>query len=442
MDISTLAAARKYTDNSIAGTSGALAGKNCTVDSITDITGGHRVTFKWTSSSGSSQTDTMDVMDGSDGNDGVSPSVSVTDITGGHKVTITDSTGDHEFNVMDGATGATGAQGPAGPGVATGGTTGQILRKKSNTNYDTEWTTPDPSEIVFTGTMAQYEAVADTIPNGSAILITDSNPDLASLRNIAIQSIDIEYSRGTDTSYYIARIPKYAVNGMRITPKVRLTSADGALGNSIADYTSTLDYAKRKGSIFVVNASLFKINGNYAPHGRTIIDGVAVTDEDAGQTVSDVSAHEVYPLCIDASGNLSTPYDRDVPCATMIAGGVRQACTGWGTVVQNYEATDDTVFDEQKHVGDYIRQGIGQYQNGDYFVLTTDGLKTGIENEVGLTYEEVANICIAKGVKFFYSLDGGGSTETVIGDRQINLIYENTTGRVVPCVIEFFLEDA
>ena len=35
--------------------------------------------------------------------------------------------------------GKTGPQGPAGPGVATGGTTGQVLAKKSNTNYDTEW---------------------------------------------------------------------------------------------------------------------------------------------------------------------------------------------------------------------------------------------------------------------------------------------------------------
>jgi hypothetical protein len=35
--------------------------------------------------------------------------------------------------------GKTGPQGPAGPGVVSGGTTGQVLAKKSNTNYDTEW---------------------------------------------------------------------------------------------------------------------------------------------------------------------------------------------------------------------------------------------------------------------------------------------------------------
>lgn len=42
-----------------------------------------------------------------------------------------------------GATGATGPTGPAGPGVAAGGTSGQILKKNSSTDYDTGWWTPN-----------------------------------------------------------------------------------------------------------------------------------------------------------------------------------------------------------------------------------------------------------------------------------------------------------
>lgn len=38
-----------------------------------------------------------------------------------------------------GETGPKGEQGPAGPGVAAGGTTGQKLVKKTDTDYDTEW---------------------------------------------------------------------------------------------------------------------------------------------------------------------------------------------------------------------------------------------------------------------------------------------------------------
>ena len=44
-----------------------------------------------------------------------------------------------DFKIPRGKTGPAGAPGPAGPGVATGGTTGQVLAKKSNANYDTEW---------------------------------------------------------------------------------------------------------------------------------------------------------------------------------------------------------------------------------------------------------------------------------------------------------------
>ena len=69
LDNKTLAAARKYTDNSVAG-AGAIKGKNCTIDSISPITGGNRVTFKWTLDNGTVQTGTMDVLDGSDGAQG------------------------------------------------------------------------------------------------------------------------------------------------------------------------------------------------------------------------------------------------------------------------------------------------------------------------------------------------------------------------------------
>ena len=41
-----------------------------------------------------------------------------------------------------GPKGDPGPQGPAGPGVAAGGTTGQVLVKSSNADYDTEWKTP------------------------------------------------------------------------------------------------------------------------------------------------------------------------------------------------------------------------------------------------------------------------------------------------------------
>ena len=106
------------------------------VVTITDIEGGHRITI--TDEDGDH---TYDVMDGIDGTDGVSPTATVTDITGGHRLTITDVNGTTTVDIMDGV------DGQDGEGVPLGGTAGQVLVKSSGTDYDTEWTTLDASDV-------------------------------------------------------------------------------------------------------------------------------------------------------------------------------------------------------------------------------------------------------------------------------------------------------
>lgn len=64
-----LGASKKYTEETVIG-GGAIKGKNCTVDSMTAITGGNRVTFKWTLDDGTVQTGYINVMNGVKGEDG------------------------------------------------------------------------------------------------------------------------------------------------------------------------------------------------------------------------------------------------------------------------------------------------------------------------------------------------------------------------------------
>ena len=58
-----------YTDETVIG-GGAIKGKNCVIDSIEDIEGGHKVTFMWTLDDGTEQRETMNVMDGEKGETG------------------------------------------------------------------------------------------------------------------------------------------------------------------------------------------------------------------------------------------------------------------------------------------------------------------------------------------------------------------------------------
>lgn len=246
----------------------------------------------------------------------------------------------------------------------------------------------------------------------------------------AIASIDVEYGWYNDARYYLARIPKYTVGGKRFTPKVALTSADGSVDGA---KVSALDFAKRENTIFALNASLFNTS-TLQPQGQTIINGVSMTNtpmtDDMGHAISDA---ECYPLCIDADGNLSSPYGRSVDTADMIAAGVVFALTAWGQFIVDGAKADETKFNEIVHAADYTRQSIGQFENGDYFVCTVDNA----HGSVGVTYDELSTLLISKGVAYAYALDGGGSTETVIGNRQINNIYQNETGRKVPTVIYF-----
>ena len=70
-----------------------------------------------------------------------------------------------DFTIPRGDTGATGA---TGAGVAIGGTTGQVLVKASNVNYDTTWAT-------ITGTLVyqgSWEQTVITTLSAQAVLLT------------------------------------------------------------------------------------------------------------------------------------------------------------------------------------------------------------------------------------------------------------------------------
>lgn len=69
LSIPAYAAGKKYTDETVKG-GGAVKGKNCTIESITEIEGGHRVKFAWELDDGTKKTADMDILDGEDGEQG------------------------------------------------------------------------------------------------------------------------------------------------------------------------------------------------------------------------------------------------------------------------------------------------------------------------------------------------------------------------------------
>jgi exopolysaccharide biosynthesis protein len=260
-------------------------------------------------------------------------------------------------------------------------------------------------------------------------------------KNSTMDAISIEYGRINNTNYYFTHIPRYTNEGKLFTPKIAMTTADGKVGSNIV---SALTYAKRENKVFTINGGIYNTS-TYVPHGQTIVNGVSLTnslDKNTFSNPSSVSDTECYPLCIDAFGNLSSPYAQGVDTATMIAAGVKYAVTGWGELITDFaKASQDKFGDLYTNTEKAPRQVIGQYQNGDYFTFACDGTRGSITNNSGMTYAQVADFLISKGVKYAYVLDGGGSTETILGKRSINPIFENTEGRKVPTVIYFSVDE-
>ena len=88
--------AKKYTDKSIEGISGVLAGKNCKIASSTKTDGVTTIVFEWTADNGDTRTTQIQVADGE------TPEITITPITGGHRVTFTTDGTPQTVDIMDG----------------------------------------------------------------------------------------------------------------------------------------------------------------------------------------------------------------------------------------------------------------------------------------------------------------------------------------------------
>lgn len=157
------------------------------------------------------------------GEPGFSPVVSVEEITGGNRVTITDAEGETSFDVMNGAQGE---QGEPGEGVPAGGVTGQVLKKRSNADYDTEWANESGSVTSVNG------------KTGVVVLDADDVGALPDDTAIPTKTSDLTNDSGfVNATQAAAAAPVQSINGA--TGAVTLDASDvGALAETVLSNTT------------------------------------------------------------------------------------------------------------------------------------------------------------------------------------------------------------
>lgn len=254
--------------------------------------------------------------------------------------------------------------------------------------------------------------------------------------------ISVTKNRDSDTNYYVVRIPQTRSDGSKQFPFVRVPydKYPQQYGR-----TSALNLYQDEPWHLIINAGL--------GYGKTLpIDGIAIQDNVLIHD-SPASIHiGSIPLIIDSDGFLSyTAKDPDGD--TLVAEGIVSAIMGFCPLVDNHQGLNLPTIQNHNLNERAQRQIIGQYDNGDYCIITCEG--RNYDNSVGWNATQAQTMCINLGLRFAYLLDGGGSTETVIEGTQINTIYEvweyewgTVYGRLVPSFIvfngtdEFFVPNA
>lgn len=238
-------------------------------------------------------------------------------------------------------------------------------------------------------------------------------------------TVEMLRDSATDTAYYVIRIPQIRADGTKQYPFVY--APNGTSGGTM----STYDMIQNTGFYMGINAGYFdKFQiGSLRPYGITIQDGEIIREDDSYFTGN-------YTLTIDSNGKLSyaNTIASGVTAQNVLDAGAISAVLGLVPLVVNGAASgvDSTQWASTERAQ---RQAIGQYPTGDYCVITCEG--RDYDNSPGFTVSELQALCLNMGLQYAHALDGGGSTETVIGDKQLNSVYEGTTGRIVPTYIVF-----
>lgn len=231
----------------------------------------------------------------------------------------------------------------------------------------------------------------------------------------------------SNCEYILTTIKKNTKNNERIFPRVRVTN------ENYNSTTSLSDYMNNEEVLFAINAGIFNTKTNepecfLMSNKKVLIDRketyIHTAPIDGGE-----KRDELYILGINKNGNLKI-YPPKTTANEIISDGCIDAVMGFVPLIINHEP--QTEVDKICPYGSYDkhpRQIIGEYDNGDYFVLTV--LKPG------MTLQEARNLLQNLNVRIAYNLDGGSSTQTAFHKERLTPVYKEETGRKIPTIITF-----
>lgn len=225
------------------------------------------------------------------------------------------------------------------------------------------------------------------------------------------------------TTFQVTVINKVKFDGTATKVTIAGTSKTSKLGD--ANTTNVAKFAKANDFLHVINGGIFLIDTMEAD-GITIINGEILKSTGVEQFNT-----EQYVLGITEDGAMKAYINESAE--DILKDGAIYAMTGFVPLIQDGVAVGDSVLAVCPHYNvRHPRQIVGALADGNYFTFCCDGRTDG---ENGMTLEEcIKTMCSDLNVSFAFNLDGGGSTQSAVGKKQINRVID---GRKVPNVIAF-----
>ena len=257
-----------------------------------------------------------------------------------------------------------------------------------------------------------YDINGNVIATGGSGSGSGSNDDFADN-----MTLDYAYDSATGANYTVIRVFQTKKDGTKQYPFVRC----------VDPMKSTAQIAAAEGWKLIINAGV-SASASQPIDGVVVQNGVVINDSPATHFVGAI------PLTIDANGNLDVGA-ADATGTSLVSGGAVSAICGFCAIIKNYENQSfPTVSSVSHFTQNAQRQIIGQFDNGDYAIVTCAG--RSFVNSDGWTLAEAQTVCQKIGLKFAYNLDGGASTSTYLRKKPI-LDFQPTNGRKVPTFIVF-----
>ncbi|MED4130682.1 phosphodiester glycosidase family protein [Shouchella miscanthi] len=223
--------------------------------------------------------------------------------------------------------------------------------------------------------------------------------------------VTTEEGRKNGTTYYVTVIE---------------VSEGGTLKHGLANNAQTGEtarsFAQRNSNTVTINAGIFH------PTQMTL-SGVNIVNR---RILSDRRTDKARYILAFNDNNQFKVFRPQTTATTIINEGYTNAVTGFIPLIENGAKLPQTVYDDYEHnQNPQPAQIFGQKITGDIVILTVDG-RTNFDR--GFTSHESAEIMLQEEVAFAFTLDGGGSAQTVVRGAMVNRSIDNNgmTERKVP----------